>query len=156
MILSERYKNIIRQKQQNFSVETLPLAKDLGLSVYKVDGWKDDLSGMIKREIDGRSTSYSIYVNKNHPTTRRRFTIAHEIAHFLLHKDFINDGIVDDGLYRSGLPSAIETEANNLAAAILMPWNLINEAMKDGHSTIPLLAKALNVSKSTMSIRMKA
>jgi hypothetical protein len=155
MLLDNAHTKIIRQRQQTFPVETVPLARDLGIPVYSVDGWADDLSGMIKIENEDRNNpQYAIYVNKNHASVRRRFTIAHEIAHFLLHKDLIGDGIVDDGLYRSGLPSKIETQANNLAAEILMPWHLLNEAMKQGFNTVPLLAEAFNVSKSAMSIRL--
>lgn len=154
MIQNHLHQNIVRNRQESFPIETVPLARDLGITVYKVDGWPDDLSGMIKKDDTDHNSGYAIYVNKNHPVTRRRFTIAHEIAHYLLHKDMIGDGIVDDGLYRSGLPSTIETQANNLAAEILMPWHLIDQAMREGYNTVPLLADIFNVSKSAMSIRL--
>ena len=154
MIENRDHRDIVFNRQQSFPIETVPLAEDLGIEVYRVGGWKDDLSGMIKKEGEGKKNSYAIYTNKNHPATRRRFTIAHEIAHYLLHKELIGDGIVDDALYRSGLPGKIETEANELAAEILMPWRLIYRAMKEGHNTIPELAEIFQVSKSAMSIRL--
>ncbi|KKK54288.1 hypothetical protein LCGC14_3086240, partial [marine sediment metagenome] len=54
--------------------------------------------------------------------------LAHEIAHFLLHRDRLRNGIVDDVLYRSSLSNALEAEANRLAADIIMPWHLMKEA----------------------------
>mgnify|MGYP001304289610 CR=1 FL=1 len=154
-MITEQQKSIIKKHQNSFPVEMIPLAHDFGLKVYNVSGWPDDLSGMIKlNKKDANNPRYEIYVNKNHAATRRRFTIAHEISHFLLHKDLIGDGIVDDGLYRSKLPGSIETEANRLAADLLMPWGLINQAMSIGYNTVQELANALNVSPSAMSIRL--
>lgn len=66
----------------------------------------------------GGTSGVAIYVNKGHHVNRRRFTTAHEIAHFILHQDFIGDGIADDGLYRSKLSNAMEAQANKLAADI--------------------------------------
>ena len=129
----------------------MPLAKALGLEVYRVSDWPNDLSGMIKRNADG---DYEIQVNSAHPESRRRFTIAHEIGHFVLHKDLIGDGIADDGLYRSGLSGSIEQEANQFAADLLMPWHLMNVAMTKGYKDIATLAKAFQVSKYAMSIRL--
>ena len=61
---------------------------------------------------------------------RRRFTIAHEIAHFLLHRDKIGDQLSDDAMYRSSLSSDDERAANRLAADILMPMGLIQDYMR--------------------------
>jgi len=108
-----------------------PLAEKLGLEVYKVDGWDNDISGKIVKDEDkGGSSGYAIYVNAKHGLNRRRFTIAHEIAHYVLHQPLIGDGILDDALYRSGLNHHIEIEANQLAADILMPWNYIREKLR--------------------------
>lgn len=151
----ETQKQIIKRHQNNFPVELIPIAKELGVNVYNTSGWPNDLSGMIRIENEDRSNpNYAIYVNATHPVTRRRFTIAHEIAHFVMHRHLIGDGIVDDGLYRSNLSSVIETEANNFAADILMPWHLLNQATSQGIRTVPELAAAFKVSKSAISIRL--
>lgn len=50
----------------------------------------------------------------------KRFTIAHEIAHLLLHRPILREGVTDDVLYRSPhLGGTQETEANKMAADIL-------------------------------------
>ena len=155
MLSVNDYMEIIRAHQQAWPVKMVPIARALGLKVYKVDSWDDDLSGMIKKtEEHGGKSGYAIFVNKHHPNTRRRFTIAHEIAHFLLHKKIIGDGVSDDALYRSGLSSTVEAEANRFAADLLMPWHLINAAMKQGLSTVEELAAAFEVSKTSMTIRL--
>ncbi|MCY4186154.1 MAG: ImmA/IrrE family metallo-endopeptidase [Rhodobacteraceae bacterium] len=146
---------IINENQASPPVQTVPIAKGLGLKVFKstTDAWPDALSGMIKRSSDDLS-QYSIYVNGNHHVHRRRFTIAHEISHFILHKNLIGDGITDDVLYRSGLSSRVEAQANSLAADILMPWRLIREQLSGGIDNIEELAMKFRVSKSAMAIRL--
>jgi Zn-dependent peptidase ImmA (M78 family) len=141
---------IIKAHQKNAPVRVVALAKDLGLSVFELTTFPDDLSGMIKKtDVD----KYAIYVNGLHHVNRKRFTVAHEIAHFLLHKDYIGDGILDDALYRSGLGSDIETEANALAAKILLPDSLLaKEPLRK--MSIRDLAEKFEVSEASMGIRL--
>ncbi len=152
MMLSEQL-SIIKGHQKQAPVEVVPIAQELGMDVYRVPGWPDNLSGMIRLapEDDER---YAIYVNGDHHLNRRRFTIAHETAHFVLHKNQIGDGIVDDALYRSGLSNRIEAQANRLAAEILMPWHLLDPYIDTGIDDVGQLAKIFVVSRSAMSIRL--
>ena len=140
----------IRNHQGAAAVDVVPIAIDLGLQVYKVAAFPDDLCGMIRKEEEEK---YAIHVNDSHHVHRRRFTIAHEIAHFLLHKELIGDGLVDDAMYRSGLGSSLESEANRLAADILMPWHLLNLPEYD-HMSIKQKADAFMVSEASMAIRL--
>ena len=144
---------VIRMNQDRPPVQVLAIAYELGLGVFKTEPevWPIDLSGLIKKGTDG---NFNIYVNGDHHVHRRRFTIAHEIAHFMLHKDEIGDGVTDDALYRSGLTTEIEGQANSLAADILMPWHLIDAGLEQGVEDIGDLADIFNVSKSSMSIRL--
>ena len=111
---------------------------------------------MIIKDIEtGGTSGYAIFVNNNHHTHRRRFTIAHEIGHFVLHGDLIGDGIAEDYLLRAdGFPNRIETEANKFAASLLMPRHLMIDYQIQGILSIPELAKIFNVSKDAMSIRL--
>jgi DNA-binding Lrp family transcriptional regulator len=148
---------IIRDFQQDAPVPTVAMARALGLEVYHVPNWPADLSGKIMKSVNrGGSSGYAIYVNQGHHKNRRRFTTAHEIAHFVLHQDLIGDGIVDDGLYRSSLSNAMEAQANRLAADILMPWHLLNQHMSAGKVGVDDLARIFEVSPSVMSIRLGA
>ncbi len=144
---------IIRKYQQSAPVDVVSIARDLRINVYTAVG-DENLSGkIVKSSQFGGESGYAIFVNKKSNIVRQRFTIAHEIAHYLLHKEAIGDGIVEDALYRSGLSNKMEAEANRFAAEILMPWNLINIYMSDG-VTIPKLASIFQVSESAMSIRL--
>ncbi|WP_299285338.1 ImmA/IrrE family metallo-endopeptidase [uncultured Tateyamaria sp.] len=149
--------SVIQRHQASPPVQTVAIADDLGLKVWHVPNWPDDLSGKIVKSADqGGSSGYAIYVNKGHHINRRRFTTAHEIAHFILHRRFIGDGIVDDGLYRSRLSNAMEAQANKLAADILMPRVLLNQYIASGTTSVAALAEIFQVSESAMSIRVGA
>ncbi len=95
---------------------------------------------MILKEYNGE---YAIYSNRKDPKVRRRFTYAHELAHFLLHKEHISDRLRENLLFRSILSNQQEIEANNLAADVLMPLPILNE-----------LAEIFDVTRSAMLIRL--
>jgi predicted transcriptional regulator len=155
MILSEQL-DVVRQHQGHPPVQTVPIANDLGLIVYRVPNWPNDVSGMIRADKEfGGASGYAIFVNQNHHEHRRRFTIAHEIAHYILHAPLIGDGIVEDALLRAeGLSNKIEAQANQLAADILMPWHLITAEQEKGNNSVEDLAQIFNVSRDAMSIRL--
>jgi predicted transcriptional regulator len=147
---------VIRKHQEKTGVppvHVVPITEELGINVFRAFGWPDDLSGTIRR-VPETKDEYIIYVNADHHEHRRRFTIAHELAHLILHKSYIGDGITDDMLYRSGLSNKIEAHANRLAADILMPWSLLDPLIDSGVTDIGELAKRFRVSKSAMSIRL--
>lgn len=146
---------IIRQFQQAPPVKVVSLARALGAEVYRTGEWSDEVSGMIcKDRKRGGRRDFVIYVNAAHHINRRRFTIAHEIAHIVLHENLVGDGITTDGLYRSGFSSLVETRANKLAADILMPVHLVDAAIAQGANTVEKLAGIFRVSNSAMSIRL--
>lgn len=148
---------IIRRHQEKVPVNVVPIARDLGLEVYRVSEWPDDLAGMIVKDDGAARAGYAIFVNAKHHEVRRRFTIAHECAHFILHRDLIGDGIQDDALNRSGLSNRVERQANQLAADILMPRHLIDEVVRNGQAAaddVAALARIFKVSKNAMSIRL--
>lgn len=147
--------SVVEEHQDKLPIDVYAIARELQIKVYTEKGWPNDLSGRIERDTRfGGQSGYAIYINGDHAETRQRFTLAHEIAHFILHKDNIGDGIADDALYRSGLPSAQEAMANKLAADILMPWNLVNQKIREGVDTVEKLAQVFNVSTSAMAIRL--
>lgn len=111
------------------------------------------------------SGKYTIRVNKDHPEVRQRFSIAHELGHYFMHKDLIGpDGVYDEPLWRretmDRLPPEVqqrESEANRFASAILMPDDALKSylASRD-KSSIYDLAKEFVVSREAMSIRLKS
>jgi Zn-dependent peptidase ImmA (M78 family) len=131
-------------------VDVEGMARALGIVVHKV-ALDNDVSGKIECELRGPCR---ITVNADHSETRQRFTIAHEIAHFVLHRDLIGDGIVDNGLYRSLQPDRIERQANRYAATLLMPRSLVQQAWQKGVQDEFALAEHFGVSPAVAKIRM--
>ena len=144
---------VVERHQLSWPVPVLAIARDLGIRVLEVSGWPEDLSGQIKKD-PMSSSGYAIFVNASHHINRQRFTMAHELAHFILHENLILDGVTEDGLYRSRLSGAIETQANKHAADMLMHWPLINRAVNNGFNTFDTLAVAVEDFKNSMAIRI--
>jgi Zn-dependent peptidase ImmA (M78 family) len=144
----------IRAYQLRPPIDVKKMADDLGVKIWELTDMPPDASG--KLFPDRRSTSgFSIGVNRHDSYTRKRFSIAHELAHFLLHRSEVQDGIIDDTFYRSEhLSGAQETEANKFAADILMPYDLINSMAQRGITDVDELAKTFGVSTQAMSIRL--
>ncbi|MFD0388681.1 ImmA/IrrE family metallo-endopeptidase [Tistrella bauzanensis] len=145
----------VRVFQTEAPVPVVALARRLGLKVYDEET-NAAISGRLVRDTArGGPSGYAVYVNGAHHRNRKRFTLAHEIAHFLLHRHLLEAGIVeDDALYRSHLSNAIESEANRMAAEILMPWHLIDQAIDQGITAPADLASLFQVSETAMRIRL--
>jgi Zn-dependent peptidase ImmA (M78 family) len=102
---------------------------------------------------------FVVRINRHDPSRRQRFTAAHELAHYLLHRDHIGSGIEDDVLYRSALSDRREAEANRLAADILMPEELVQEMLGTARTLkvenpVEYLADQFEVSEAAMKIRL--
>ena len=136
------------------------LAKKLGIRVEHED-LENEVSGFLVAK-EGRST---VVLNKNHPPNRKRFTLAHEIGHYVLHKE-LDEVFLDANLtyFRSkdysGADSQIEREANCFAAELLMPKRIIAKLIKDNNmdisdeSDFSNLAKTFKVSERALAIRL--
>jgi Zn-dependent peptidase ImmA (M78 family) len=173
MYLDNRYLNRIEQKAINlvhkYRVNAPPvpikdIVKQEGLSLIGYD-LGDNVSGILVVENDKGTIGY----NPENSRVRQRFTIAHELGHFLLHKHAKNEVFVDKDFivkYRSEkkyTPSEIkqEQEANTFAATLLMPKELLQAelAKKDYHDLsetefIGAMAKVFDVSIPAMTYRL--
>jgi Zn-dependent peptidase ImmA (M78 family) len=152
---SPTYGEIIKKFQKTAPVDVVGIAEAMGINV-----WEDELpngySGkLFVDELNGGTSKFSIVVAKHESRARQRFTIAHEIAHFILHRDDLDGGILENALFRGGLSNKKEVEANKLAADILMPLHLIKSLMAEGNVTVAALAEKLEVSESAVAIRLE-
>ncbi|WP_404373127.1 ImmA/IrrE family metallo-endopeptidase [Sphingomonas sp. MMS24-J45] len=112
------------------------IAQKFGIEVISIT-LPADISGLI-RQLSTKDQSYQIQVNNTDVPVRQRFTVAHEIGHFLLHKQSIGtDGITDSILYRSKLSDRLEAEANRMAAALLLPWDKVHDWCMQRHACLP-------------------
>ncbi len=83
---------------------------------------------------------------------RRRFTIAHEIGHFVLHPQRLSPergGAVNAALREQ------EREADQFAAELLMPEPLVREAVVQQGGDVERLAGRFDVSRQAMQTRLR-
>jgi len=102
---------------------------------------------------------WGIFVNSKARPERRRFTIAHELGHFILHRPIQPSFQCDKESVYTGIDTLkqIEREADDFASNLLMPGDLLRERIAgkpiDFH-LIGELAKEFGVSLESMSIRI--
>jgi Zn-dependent peptidase ImmA (M78 family) len=142
------------------------VVQSLGIEI-KLDKVDDELSGFLVREKKAGRTV--IGANKSHHPHRRRFTIAHELGHFLLHEG----ETVHLDEYRQAFTINLrdsqsatgedndEREANFFAAEFLMPAKFLKEDLQGknldllGDSEfLDKLAKKYKVSVQALTFRL--
>ena len=144
-------------------VDPTAVAQFHGVVVWETDDLPDNISGLMQRD-DGEPV---IVVNRDHKPQRRRFTVAHELGHALLHDDnFIVDKTARVRLRDKESSLAIHTEeieANAFAAELLMPRHhvvkQVTRAMKSNKNVtepglIRDLAGRFDVSEQAMGFRL--
>ena len=71
-----------------------------------------------------------IYLNKDRPNSRKKFTLAHEIGHYVLHKDDKVRYRIDELDYSNDTETIkLESEANYFAASLLVPADKLNKIL---------------------------
>ena len=137
-------------------VDVAQVAKQLGIKLADDREFESDISSLLLVKGD----EFIICVNKMHHAHRRRFSIAHEIGHFLLHKDeapyFDKDYEVYFRANAAESPDDLrEVEANQFAAELLMPLSMIrNDLNRTPPPTASDLAKKYKVSEQAMTFRL--
>jgi len=113
---------------------------------------KNGVSGFLLKT----GNDYAIFVEESDPIERKRFTIAHEMAHKILNHidddEYVSIYFRDD--YSSDGTKVEEVAANAFAATILMPEKIIRHVYSLT-SDIPMTARYLGVSDSSVRFRLK-
>ena len=161
--IEERATQILSELGINlFPIPILKIAKLLGVQIHQYD-LGENISGVLVIKND----QGIIGVNPSESSVRQRFTIAHELGHYMLHRN-LNESIFVDReisvLFRSqnSSPGELkrEQEANAFAAAILMPKDMLLEQIQKNYIDITDevalkgLAKKFDVSLIAMTIRV--
>ncbi len=148
-------------------VDVYALARQYADVVEKSLG--TDLSGAL---IPVEGAGWVILVNADHSIVRRRFTVAHELGHLILHS---YTGAHADRTFKfrdwrsSEGSAAEEIEANQFAAELLMPRALVLSATRSSilqyapednddafERLVADLAQRFQVSRQAMTIRLSA
>jgi Zn-dependent peptidase ImmA (M78 family) len=129
------------------------IAEMLGLEVRYLPS-PDEISGALIR----KGKDLIIGVNSDQHPNRQRFTIAHEIAHFILHKGRSVHVDEDFCINRDGSNSLDEMQANGFAAELLMPEGLVEADISRfsvvDQRIVSILASKYKVSSQAMQIRL--
>ena len=135
------------------------IATSLGIDL-QYESYDGEVSGMLYRHADGAV----IGVNSMHAPTRQRFTIAHEVGHYDMHKGtpiFIDRFARVN--WRNGESNQEEAQANAFAAELLMPREFVQReverALTKRHDVTAQqlssdLAKVFSVSAEAMQYRL--
>ncbi|PMC20148.1 hypothetical protein CJ235_00320 [Staphylococcus pettenkoferi] len=122
-------KNIV--KNLEYCIESI------GIKVFYSDmsafDYPDSVSGYTRVNDNNEP---EIVVNSNHVEGRRRFTMAHELGHIILHWNYPNKKLNKEDvniLYRDNssedTTNERETEANEFAAQLLLPLEFISNSL---------------------------
>jgi len=137
----------------HFYVDPTEIARGYGIEVIGMPGLEGGVNGLIRKENGKVEILYDLTMHPN----RQRFTIAHELGHF------VKGHLRDRPLFRD--PSKNfnldnydihEVEANNFAANLLMPKEKIDFLLyNEGITSIAEMAGLLRVSEAAMTYRLR-
>jgi predicted transcriptional regulator len=159
MIRYEDEDEIIRKYAVVAPVDVKAIIREIGLT-YVERHMPPGESGWI--EYDGWTCT--IAVNANEGPQRKRFTAAHELGHFLYHRDLLKkhrhlDRLFDEAANRNAVAPLTyqhEVQANNFAARLLMPKQTIEREIEGGNDTLDGLARTFDVSRAAMEYRLRS
>ena len=155
-------------KKQNLKelLNSLPVNIE---GMIRLHGIKLDKNAELANELSGEirkigEEDYKISVKESEFYYRKRFTMAHELGHFLLHKDKIGDGVNDTPAYRTSnaddlfnprITSEHEAEANAFAAALLMPKEAVEYYYCEEKKSLKEMSIIFQASEKALEIRIK-
>lgn len=148
----------VNDAKKTWPIDVDGLANSLGVKVQYVP-MSDEISGALVEEEGG---VYVIILNANHPRTRQRFTLAHELGHFIHHRPLVGEGVNDSKAYRTTAKARHfnprvqpkhETEANQFAVSLLMPTGIVSRMRSSGLGAKEV-AEKLEVSLGAAAIRI--
>ncbi|WFU47311.1 ImmA/IrrE family metallo-endopeptidase [Sinorhizobium terangae] len=146
--------DVARQVGYEPGADLIPIVKQLGGRIAVNDVWdvSDATSGSITVEENG---SFVIALASHTGMERDRFTIAHELGHYVLHylwprHNGKSVGAMEARRYGSG---RVEWEANWFAAGFLMPAELFKSAWVELDGVLGELADRFGVSTEAARIR---
>lgn len=163
------------------NVLSLPVDLDRVLNSLNVRVHEEAMEEEVSAVLIVKGAQRHILVNKGHSANRKRFSIAHELGHLILH-DEVDTGDLDGErmfidrqirvYHRVGEASSPiykqdgsltdevqEREANAFAASLLMPAHHVTRAALErdlfDELSVASLARTFDVSEQAMSIRLQ-
>lgn len=146
----EKAKSILKMARiTSVPVDVKKIASVLGFTVVEYP-FPDKLSGQVT-VIEGQKI---IGVNEKHPKTRQRYTIAHELGHFLNGHQHYQMSYIDDHTRFYDPHFHQEKEADLFAGELLMPKDLLEKDVAELGVDVTKLSEKYVVSEQSMIIRL--
>lgn len=118
------------------------ILEDAGIIIYELDTEEEGFDGITTFTDSGRPV---IFLNKNLPNDRKRFTIGHELAHLVLHIPFVLEPFRDE-----------ENEANLFSGEFNMPESdCRGDLLRFGFSKLGPLKQYWGLSKAAIIRRAR-
>lgn len=119
--------------------------------------WNSSEGALVRNPKNERE--WGIFVNPNARPVRKRFTIAHELGHFILHRATQASFNCDKESVHAGIDALkqIEREADDFASNLLMPGDMLRDRISGKRIDFRLagaLAEEFGVSLEAMCIRL--
>lgn len=135
-----------------YPIDVLEIARAYDIQVFSDRDFSENDNGFIAVDDKG---NYEIVMNEYHSVVRKRFTLAHEIAHFLFDKDYLD---VHKSIDRNGNPKDAsyryrEIRANKFASALLMPEDKFIDIFVKKEKCLDKIADYFLVSKDATKFR---
>lgn len=150
--MAERRANDLTKPYSSPPVPVHEIAEMSGVNIVFVDFGKhrEEVSGLCDFK------TKRIYVNQDDSPERQAFTMAHELGHWILHREiFLEDPESYPVLPRFSDPNRgdpLEKEANKFAACLLVPERLLRTVRG---APVSSLAAIFGVSRTMMEFRVK-
>lgn len=159
---------ILEKSNMPFSVP-IDIEKLINFLNIKIENKPDFTKMKVLGSIRIKDNEPVIWINKiaNQLNVRRRFTLAHELGHYMLHlaplTTWNNEAFVDEKISfnRDDEWDHREMEANGFAAQLLMPAHIVKDKVnsytkKNQPLDIEKLSNEFEVSKVAMQYRLKS
>lgn len=163
-LINSRVNSLLKSLPElKLPIDVKLIAEKLGVDVVPYE-LGDGVSGLLAIQ-EGKGT---IGFNQTEPEVRQRYTIAHEIGHFDLHREksdlFVDKQLIYRSIASGDTPEKLqmEQEANFFASALLMPTNLLRKEVEKANldlasdESIRALANKFQVSTTAMAIRISS
>jgi len=152
--------------QYGYSLDSVPIDVksiliDKGIIVKEIN-LPDDISGVL----DTRGQKPIVLINSSHSENRQRFSMAHELGHFILQSSFSGVHMDKATYFRSNLSAEgtniDEKRANRFAAELLIPTDILLAKLQlypdliDSNDDTPIqdLAKEFKVSSAALMFKL--
>jgi Zn-dependent peptidase ImmA (M78 family) len=127
------------------------VAEALDIDIKK-QSLESELSGILRKIPE--SDKWELLINAKHHPNRQRYTIAHEIGHYLLHRHLQLE-FQDRIFFRGADSSKEELQANSFASEVLIPESDFRQMVSEGKNKVDELAQKFGVSTLALRIRAK-